>query len=627
MSTSDAVKVACAQDESSLSQQLLDGQRQVFEGIVQGRDKLGLLNTVCEQLNALLPEAQTLVLKQRHGGRVEVLAAPTLTAAQRRQLSDMLSSDLEVSPCAAGMFQAGLQIIEDVRHDARWSKVRRLDDPLDMVSCWSHGVRNAEGEVVGALAVVFSKSRQPDALTQHLIVHAAHLVEVVLHVQAQTQQLRQLLDRDPLTRLYNRERLRRDVEGLFQRHEPFGCLYIDLDRFKDINDAHGHGIGDQLLVEAARRLESCLVDIPGRLYRFGGDEFIIITQVCQLPDPYAAMEQLCQRVIERLQAPLTLSGHTFRLSASMGISCGVEADGNFYELLRMADAALWSAKSAGRRTWRFFEREMVDNLEESLQLEADLQRALGNDSELDVHYQPILDARTGGVATFEALVRWQHPEFGMVRPDRFIAVAEKSGLIRQLDEKVLELVLTDLYDWINVLGTADFTVAINLSALELERAHIERLVDKVRDSNLGRHIEFEMTETLMMADTEETTSLIHMIRESGIAGLAMDDFGTGYSSIGYLKKFPVDKLKIDRSLVRDVETDPSDLAIARAVCALGRALGLKVVAEGVETDTQRAILVDEGVNLLQGYLFARPMPGEAVIPWLESRMKQCMLVN
>ncbi|HIC99951.1 MAG TPA: GGDEF domain-containing protein, partial [Piscirickettsiaceae bacterium] len=370
MSVSDAPQIANVQVASSQLSQLLAWEQQIFAEIMAGRDKQGLLNALCEQLNALWTDAQTLVLKQHRNGRIEILAAPSLGAQQRRQLAEMMSNHED--PCLAGLNQPGLQIIEDIRQDTRWNKVHRLDSPLEIISCWSQAIEDAAGQPRGVLAVAFSQSRRPDPLAQQLLRHAAQLAALMLHVHSQTQQLRQLLERDPLTHLYNRQRLKRDIKGLFQRQEPFGCLYIDLDHFKDIIDAHGHGVGDRVLVEVARRLEGCLMDMPGRLYRFGGDEFVMITDVCQLPEPMMAMEQLCARILERLQQPMIVAEKTFSLSASIGISCGVEAGADYYELLRMADAAMWSAKQAGRRTWRFFQQDMVDHLEEELRLEVDL---------------------------------------------------------------------------------------------------------------------------------------------------------------------------------------------------------------------------------------------------------------
>ena len=191
---------------------------------------------------------------------------------------------------------------------------------------------------------------------------------------------------------------------------------------------------------------------------------------------------------------------------------------------------------------------------------------------------------------------------------------------------MLEIVLADLQQWREQLSMLDFTVAINLSAQEFERQHVERLVEQIRASGLAQYLEFEITESIMMSNAEETIALLDMIRDAGVAALAMDDFGTGYSSMGYLKRFPVNKLKIDQSLVRDIDTDTQDRAIARAVAALGRELSLKVVAEGVETDTHRQLLAGQGIDLLQGYLFARPMPGEAVVPWLSAYNRQCQLL-
>ena len=233
-----------------------------------------------------------------------------------------------------------------------------------------------------------------------------------------------------------------------------------------------------------------------------------------------------------------------------------------------------------------------------------------------------MDSVSGLPVTFEALVRWPDPEEGMIPPFKFIPVAEASGLIRDVDLEVLRLVIEDIYTWQAAFsGDLPFTVAVNLSAIDLTAEHVSRLIERIRASGVAHRLELEITESLMMQDTEESVKLIGQIKDAGIAKLAIDDFGTGYSSMGYLKTFKVDKLKIDQSLVRDIDHDPSDRAIVRAVVALGKALDLTVVAEGIETEAHQSLLCREGVPLLQGYLFAKPMPGEEVVAWVKERRR------
>ncbi|WP_294948041.1 bifunctional diguanylate cyclase/phosphodiesterase [Sulfurivirga sp.] len=612
---------------SDVLTELLQWQQAMVEQMLNQADRQAVLKHICQRMEERVPGAQAMVLMHRPSrNALEVMVAGRLDRVAQRRFQHLFN-DADHCICSRTLREGTPLFIEDIHHDSRWSKVRNIDELRMLGACWAEPILG-EGAVIGVLFLAFDAPAAATAEGRAVLRQGAQLASLALRQAELSQRVRQLTEQDPLTLLYNREKLKRDVNALFQRGTPFGCIQIDVDLFKEVNDAYGHPMGDAMLVELARRLERVLIDFPGRLYRFGGDEFVIITQVCEMDNPRARMEALCETLVRQAGETLELDGILFNPSISLGISCGEEAKGDYNELMRMADAALAAAKSAGRGTWRFFEPGMVTELKESLRVASMLRAALADrtSNQLDVHYQPILNATTGSVETFEALIRWTHPDEGSIPPFKFVPVAEKNGLIRELDERVLEIVLADLKQWQAQLPVLDFTVALNLSAQEFERQHVERLVRKIHDSGLASHLEFEITESIMMSNTEETIALLDMIRKTGVAALAMDDFGTGYSSMGYLKRFPVNKLKIDQSLVRDIDTDTQDRAIARAVAALGRELSLKVVAEGVETDTHRQLLAGQGIDLLQGYLFARPMPGEAVVPWLSAHNRQCQLL-
>lgn len=608
------------------AEELLSWLNKTGHCLLQGIERKVFVKQVCDQVEAWLGSGQAIVLLDKEADRVEVLGSSALTDQKAREIKKAIASS-EACVCNQALFKQEPVIISNLEAQDNPPKVYLLFDPLPLQACWAYPLKGENDAVVGALAVVFPTPKKPTLFERTVMEMGATLLSVGLKMISHANTLRHLREHDSLTELHNLTKLEKDAQTLFQMGTSFGLVYIDLDNFQQINDAHGHPVGDQLLVEVARCLERTLIDFPGRLYRGSGDEFYILTQVCELPEPQDAMETLCEKILNTLAAVIHIGHRQLTVSASLGISCSEQANGDFTELLRMADAALAAAKKAGRRKWRFFTEEMTAELEAFLNLESMLHEALNVDDQIDVHYQPILDAKTGQVVIFEALARWHHPVEGDIPPFKFIPVAEKTGLIRQLDEKIVSVVLEDLKQWQQTNPAMEFTVAVNLSAQEFERHHIEALIDMAKKTGLIHRIEFEITESMMMSDTTETQNLIHALKVSGIAGLAMDDFGTGYSSLGYLKKFPVDKLKIDQTLVRDVDTDPQDLAIAKAVALLGRTLGLKVVAEGVETNTHRKILEVVGVDLLQGYLFSRPMRGEAVMPWLESFNTQCLIAQ
>ncbi len=386
------------------------------------------------------------------------------------------------------------------------------------------------------------------------------------------------------------------------RDDRIALLYLDIDHFKAINDTLGHPVGDRLLQTVARRLEDVCrdCDVVGRL---GGDEFAILLSDNVTDDRLAA---LANDIIAALNLPIYLDGQQLLVSTSIGIAAFDEGDCDADELMQRADLALYAAKEAGRNCWRPFQPGMVEAAQLRRQLEVDLRAALGR-GELVLHYQPLVNCMTRETVAYEALVRWHHPDRGVMMPDSFITIAEDCGLIVQLGEWVLRQALHDAALW-----PEHIKVSVNLSPAQVGSPNlVSTIVAALSAAGVApERLELEITESVLLKKSEENKALLHELRKFGIR-VCLDDFGTGYSSLNYLRSFPFDKIKIDRSFVNDLDTRKDGRAIVRAVTDLAKNLSMTTTAEGVEREEQLAQLIEEGCTEAQGYLFGRPQPLDA----------------
>jgi diguanylate cyclase (GGDEF)-like protein len=407
---------------------------------------------------------------------------------------------------------------------------------------------------------------------------------------------------DALTELPNRLRLYEQLGQTLlrsKRGEHVAVFCLDLDRFKDVNDAHGHPVGDLLLKSVADRLRQCVRDTDV-VARLGGDEFAIMQAGASQPTEATS---LASRLIEAIGAPYALGSHQVTVEVSIGIALapgdGLEAE----QLLKNADLALYRAKSDGRGLYRFFEPDMDARMQARRLLEIDLRKAIAN-SEFELFYQPLVDMQTEHVTGFEALIRWHHPERGMIAPLDFIAVAEETGLIVPIGDWVLHQACAEAAGW-----PSDVKIAVNLSSIQFKsRSLLQSVISALAASGLSpNRLELEITESVLLLDGDATLAILHELRGLGVR-ISMDDFGTGYSSLSYLRKFPFDKIKIDQSFIFDMSDHNDSLAIVRAVIAMGSGLGIATTAEGVETLEQFKQLKLEGCTEVQGYLFSPPRP-------------------
>ncbi|WP_428623871.1 putative bifunctional diguanylate cyclase/phosphodiesterase [Sedimenticola sp.] len=460
----------------------------------------------------------------------------------------------------------------------------------------------------------------PSVLDAMPAPHSAEIADVTTAVAQLVKahdQLNHMATHDQLTGLANRYALEVRLEQAMnscQRHQTrLALCMIDLDNFKSINDSLGHSVGDQLLCGISQRLQD-EVRHSDTVARLGGDEFVILLGDAGTP---TQVVQIIHKLLKQIQTPLHAGDYRLDTSASIGI-CYYPGDGeNVETLLQNADIAMYAAKEAGRNGYRFFDMEMNRLASERLKLEAALRRALEK-NELFLHYQPQILTATGEVVAVEALLRWQPEGEAMIPPDRFIPVAEETGLINRIGEWVLAEACHTIHAW-RQAGVEDVRVAVNISARQMQYDLIVLQTRTALDeSGLPPHLlELEITESVAMSDAQATIECLNALKEQGIS-LAIDDFGTGYSSLAYLKRFPIDRLKLDRTFVKDIETDPNDAAICAASIELARSLALEIVAEGVESNAQLDYLTQLGCDLVQGFHFARPLPPDDALRYILS---------
>ena len=433
------------------------------------------------------------------------------------------------------------------------------------------------------------------------LVLAKTTYDVYLKLTERSHRLRELSERDGLTGLANRMTITAKLQAMIARAERVHVLFIDLDAFKTVNDALGHNIGDRLLVQVAKRLAAC-IGHDDVVARYGGDEFVIVSESCE-------DEALAGAVLRSLAQPVTVAGHELVVGASIGISAFPDDGADAESLIRAADMAMYVAKGRGRNCFEFYRHRMRSDADARLKLSGRLRKAIEG-GHLHLNYQPQVDMRTGEVRGLEALVRWRDEEHGIVSPVDFVAVAEASGLVTALGEWVLRAACQQAAVW-RELQLVPVPISVNVSPLQLQRADIVATFQRVlRETGTDPALlELEVTETALMKNPEASARRLAEFRRLGMR-VAIDDFGMGYSSLGQLRALPVDRIKIDRAFVGGIGAGDSG-AIATAVVTLANAFGLAVIAEGVETQAQRAFLVGLGCVEAQGFLFSKPLDADA----------------
>ncbi len=586
----------------------------MLEAIALGRPLRSVLDLLCRRVEALAPSVSCSVLLIEKNGTVTPVAGPSLSPAYVDALHGAPIGP-RAGSCGTAAWRREAVEVTDIRTDPLWADYASLLDMLDMAACWSTPIIATDGEVVATFALYYRTPGSAPPFHRRMVEACVPLCRVALQHEANRAEIDRLAYFDPLTGLPNRrlfsDRARQTLQMAVRIHAGGALLLLDIDRFKTTNDSLGHTAGDEVLRETARRLQHEIGD-SATIARLGGDEFAAVLPRCS---PVEAMHA-AERLRHALAAPLRIAGMQIEVSTSIGISVFPQDGTDLDRLLKNAEMAMYEAKRAGRAASRFFTTGMNDVIASRMQMESALRQALAARG-LALHYQPKMHLDGSGCAGVEALVRWTDPELGAVPPDRFIALAEECGLIGAIDAWVLETACAQLAAWQRA-GVPVPSVSVNVSPLRFHSddvpAHVRRLLSlhDLKPSALM----LEVTERVMLSDDERTRVDLRTLHEMGVR-LSVDDFGTGFSSLGYLKRLPVSELKLDKSFVCDLERDASDRALATAVIGIGKALGLQVVAEGVETPGQRELLIRAGCTVAQGFLFTRALPAHELVAWLE----------
>jgi diguanylate cyclase (GGDEF)-like protein/PAS domain S-box-containing protein len=486
-----------------------------------------------------------------------------------------------------------------------WQQLRDLD-------YWEGEIwnRRKSGEIYPEWLRISAVGGHDDVVTHYLAIFS----DITESKMAQ-RRIEFLAHHDALTELPNRlsanQQLKLAISNAEQSRTRVALLFLDMDHFKSINESQGHVFGDAVLKIVTARIQSSVRETD-TVSRHGGDEFIVILSELREKD---AIVRIAEVILRKTEEPITLDGHELSLTMSIGIAVYPDDGGDFDTLLSNADAAMYQAKEVGRNTYQFFDNSMTTDHSEQLQIRNGLRKALER-GEFVLHYQPQILLDSGAVIGAEALIRWNHPELGLVPPGRFIPVAEDSGLIVPIGEWVLHEACRQAKAW-QLAGLPELVIAVNLSAVQFKRGNLyQSVTNALCASGLApTFLELELTESILIRDTENVLATVRQLKLLGI-NLSIDDFGTGYSSLAYLKRFKVDKLKIDQSFVRDLDSDPDDAAIVRAIIQMAKSLNLRTVAEGVENGHIANQLQIFRCDEAQGYHFARPMPAEALANFL-----------
>ncbi|WP_322980831.1 putative bifunctional diguanylate cyclase/phosphodiesterase [Pseudomonas sp. C11] len=522
----------------------------------------------------------------------------------RRQQSLKYSAALVMGAAITSMHYTGMAALHLVVPDGTELQLRSADNSLQLVLI----VAVTTLLILSMGLAAAWMGRKLDDKERDLQRVNALLVQLD-HARASLEQVAHF---DPLTELLNRRGFNRVFAAALEEHAITGrslaVMFLDMDHFKRINDTLGHDAGDELLRVVAQRIRSTLRE-RDIVARFGGDEFCVVASL----DSNTAPRVLALRLLEQMKEPIVLAERKMVMTTSIGISLFPQDGNSADELLKHADLALYQSKGSGRNVVHFFNPHLRQKASFELQLEEDLRQSLQQSTDLLLYYQPIIDLRTGELAKLEALVRWKHPQHGLLTPDRFIAIAEANGFIAQLDDWVLAQACLDLR-YLAELGYSELNVAVNCSALNLGNDQLPGRIEQILNDTRcpAQRLELEVTESALLSNINRAIGLLESIRALGVS-LSIDDFGTGYSSLAYLRRLPLNTLKIDRSFIQDIANSSQDREIVHAIIAMAHALHLKVVAEGVESTQQLSFLQERGCDQVQGYLFSKPVPLDELI--------------
>ncbi|RZI42859.1 EAL domain-containing protein [Herbaspirillum sp. HC18] len=519
--------------------------------------------------------------------------------------------------CGAAMYRREPVIVNDIQAETRWNGYRELTVSFGLRACWSYPIISATGKVLGAFSIFYRDARLPGAAEIQLIALAVRMAGIAIERKLDEAYIRHMAHHDALTGLPNRilleDRLRQAIVHAARHRSLVAVMFIDLDHFKHINDSLGHHVGDRLLQAVGKRMQACLRE-GDSIARLGGDEFVIcLAEVSRNRDAAA----VAQKIQSSLEQVFPIEDHVLQIGSSIGISL-YPLDGHDAEaLMKAADAAMYEAKAKGRANYQFFTPALNVAAQKRLTTSNYLRQALSR-NEFALHYQPQVSLRSGAIVGVEALMRWRHPKGESISPAQFIPILEEIGLMGEIGKWVLRTACAQAKAWQD-MGLPPIRLAVNLSARQFIGDDIVKIVSTaLQETGLEPGwLELEITESLILDNSERVIHAMHELKRMGVS-LSLDDFGTGYSSLSYLRRFPVDRVKIDRSFVYDVTRNPGGADIVRSILALAQKLGLGAIAEGVETEAQLGYLRQQGCPEIQGFLFSEALPAEEIRELLRS---------
>ena len=591
--------------ERKRAEALREGQQCVFEMIARDEpleDALAIL-ILCVEAQCEGVQGCVLLLT---GDRVSQCIAPSLDPTC---LDSWIGMNFETSgPCAA-MYRGEPVIVPDIFDDPHWKDYREQAARHGARACWSVPIFAGTGKLLGAFSMYCHHPREPVEREFKLIELTMRIASLAIERKQYGAYIRHIAHHDPLTGLPNRllleDRLRQAIAQANRRCGRVALLFIDLDHFKNINDALGHHIGDGLLQAVARRMERCLRE-GDSVARLGGDEFVVcISDMSQTCDAAA----VAQKIQEELSRPFAIEGNSLLVGCSIGIALYPLDGTDVEELMKAADAAMYEAKNKGRTNYQFFTPELNSAAQQRLIVSKQLRQAFSRD-ELTVHYQPLVNIDTGAIAGVEALLRWNHPDMGILSPEHFMSLLEEIGLMGDIGTWVLRTACAQNRAWQDA-GLPPVRVSVNLSARQFYASNLVATVAQVlAETGLAPNwLDLEITESLILGNSESVIEVMRQLKDMGV-GVSLDDFGTGYSSLSYLRLIPVDRLKIDNSFIGAVVKDQGSTDIVRSILVLAQKFGLSVVAEGVETEIQLDYLQKQGCQEMQGHWFSPALPAD-----------------
>jgi diguanylate cyclase (GGDEF)-like protein/PAS domain S-box-containing protein len=594
------------------TRQLRSLQQLIMNALADELPLADIADRLCRRVEEIAPDVVSSLLHIDAGGLVHPLGGPSLPDDYSRAL-DGIAIGPDVGSCGSAAYYGEPVLAMDLDTDPRWQPYKTRPLEVGLRACWSTPIKAKDGRVIGTFAFYFRECRPPSRWHQRIVEACVDLGALAIERNEARAQIARLAYYDMLTGLPNRSHLRDMISEAIQACPARGHValaFLDVDNFKDVNDTLGHSAGDELLVQFAQRLRGQIQpgDVLGRL---GGDEFVII-----LPNRDAAEAALvASRITDALVMPLKIGAKQVPMSASIGISIYPDNATDIDTLIQQADAAMYQAKRAGRSTYRFFSADMNRLAEQRLIYSAALRGAIANDA-LKLHYQPQIRTVDGAIHAVEALARWHDPVLGEVSPAKFIPLAEECGLIEQIGLWSIREACRQMAEW-RASGLDIPCVSVNLSPINFQNVNLAAVVAGIlADHGLPPEaLMLEITEGVIMNERSVAIETMNSIRKLGV-GLSLDDFGTGYSSLSRLTLLPIRELKIDRSFMRDIESNPSARAIVTTVVRVGQSLQLTVVAEGVETDGQRKLLTELGCDVVQGFLYAPALSPVAFGRWL-----------